>query len=117
MQDVACLRAMHMLSRSGPAFKQILSMSCKRTMAEDVTPLPKHLANALNMLQDSTMTLTQVISLRPMSRQASYKQPDHADPCQVPSAGRGLLASGDITQGTTVHVERPMICYPSVSKV
>lgn len=61
MQDVACLRATSMLSRFGPAVKQFLSMTCKRTVAEHVTPLPKHLANALDMLQNSTMTLTQVV--------------------------------------------------------
>ena len=36
---------------------------------------------------------------------------------QVPNAGRGLAAGRVVAQGTVVHVENPMLCYPSLAHV
>lgn len=53
--------------------------------------LPQHLYNALKMLKHAPVDLI-----------------------QVPGAGRGLAASQCLPQGTIIHTEQPMLCFPAM---
>lgn len=98
--------------------QQALTHASRRCMHSG--KLPTHMRHAWQMLQQSSLQVIQACwSTQSSTRMFSliFSVPRlHVLP-QVPNAGRGLAHIEPIQQGTVIHSEKPMLCFPALEHV
>lgn len=103
------------------SFCKLLHGVSKRHAHGAASQVPLHLHNALDMLKHAPVDLIQVRwpSLTWL-RELPHIPTSSSTLCllrQVPGAGRGLAAAQPLAQGTAVHTEKPMLCYPNTKHI
>ena len=79
--------------------------------------IPTHMRHAWQMLQQSSLQVIQACSgTQSSTLMLSYRLsvPKSRLLLQVPNAGRGLAPVETIQQGTVIHSEKPMLCFPAL---